>query len=291
MLLVFGRASALQRIECMSLPPPRDQPTSLETYRRALRSCPHLSAAEERALTRRFHAGDRRAGARLVEANLPFVLLIAREYRRWGVPMEDIVQQGNLGLLKAAERFDPDRDCRLVTYAGYWIRAEIREYVVRMYRVVRLGTTKGERKALRAYRTTAETNPERLATVSGLDVRAVERLMPILAAREASLDEAPRGGLPLADRVAAEAPSPEEEASLREEHAHLRAEITALLSELGPRERRIVGDRFLAEEPVTLESLGARFGISKERVRQLESRALAKLKSRLEAIVGFAEAC
>ena len=77
---------------------------------------------------------------------------IALEYRRWGIPLEDIVQQGNLGLLRAAAKFDPARECRLATYAAYWIRAEIRDYVVRAYRVVRLGTTKAERRALRAYR-------------------------------------------------------------------------------------------------------------------------------------------
>jgi RNA polymerase sigma-32 factor len=288
MRLGFNRALTLQSSRAMS--PPPAPTTSFDAYRRVLSKCTQLSATEERDLARRFHAGDRRAGARLIEANLPFVLLIAREYRRWGVPMEDIVQQGNLGLLKAAERFEPDRDCRLVTYAAYWIRAEIREYVVRMYRVVRLGTTKGERKALRAYRTTGDADAERLAATSGLDPRAVERLLPILVAREASLDEATRG-LSLSDRVASSQSTPEEEAALREERARVRAEIENLLRELGPRERRIVGARFLAEEPVTLESLGARFGISKERVRQLESRVLAKLKLRLEAVTGFAEAC
>src|SRR5208282_411377 len=97
-----------------------------------------------------------------------FVISIAVEYRRWGVPLEDIIQQGNLGLLRAARKFDVTRECRLATYAAYWIRAEIREYVVRGFRVVRLGTTKSERRALRTYRTTGESDPERLAASSGL---------------------------------------------------------------------------------------------------------------------------
>jgi RNA polymerase sigma-32 factor len=275
----------------MSASPPRFQETSLDAYRRTLRACPHLDAREERDLARRYRAGDRRAGARLVEASLPFVLMIGREYRRWGVPMEDIVQQGNLGLLKAAERFDPDRDCRLVTYAAYWIRAEIREFVVRAYRVVRLGTTKGERKALRAYRSTGEEDPERLAAVSGLRKSAIERIIPVLSAREASLDEVTRTGLSLLDRLAAPGETPEDRVCARDARARVRAEIDALLRELAPRERTIVGARFLREEPVTLETLGTLFGISKERVRQLESRALAKLKLRLEAVPGLAEAC
>src|SRR4029453_6504945 len=114
-----------------------------------------------RELAIRYLAGDERAGAQIIAACLPLVIKIAFEYRRWGVPIEDIIQQGNIGLLHAAKKFDPARECRLATYASYWIRAEIREYVVRGYRVVRLGTTKPERRALRAYRMTKESEPGR----------------------------------------------------------------------------------------------------------------------------------
>ena len=137
------------------------------------------------------------------------MISIALEYRRWGVPLEDIIQQGNLGLLRAAKKFDPDKDCRLATYAAYWIRAEIREYVVRGYRVVRLGTTKGERRALRAYRTTEESDPDRSRRSRGSRVERSSMLLPVLAAREASLDarhdrHAPR---PSSD-LASQEPSP-----------------------------------------------------------------------------------
>src|SRR5579863_3989966 len=127
---------------------------SLRAYREDMSSFAPLARDVERDLARRWIAGDERAGEQIVLACLPFVVSIALEYRRWGVPLEDIVQQGNLGLLKAANKFDPSRECRLATYAAYWIRAEIRDYVVRAFRVVRLGTTKAERKALRAYRRT-----------------------------------------------------------------------------------------------------------------------------------------
>src|SRR5260221_395304 len=150
---------------------------SLDAYRHSIARFPQLSVQLERALASRYRAGDQRAGEQLIHACLPFVLMIAREYRCWGVPMEDIVQQGNLGLLKAAARFDPARECRLVTYAAYWVRAEIREFVVRGYRIVRLGTTKSERRALRAYRRTRETDPALLAQMSGLDREAVERIL------------------------------------------------------------------------------------------------------------------
>jgi len=109
-----------------NVPIPASSVTSLAAYRQAIARFPQIGPDEERDLARRYRAGDKRAGERLIQACLPFVLMIAREYRCWGVPMEDVVQQGNLGLLKAASRFDPDRECRLVTYAAYWVRAEIR---------------------------------------------------------------------------------------------------------------------------------------------------------------------
>ena len=115
--------------------------SALSAYRAQLSHHQPLPEAVERELALAFRGGDKRAGDKLVCACLPFVVSIAMEYRRWGIPIEDIIQQGNVGLLRAADRFDPSRDCRLITYAAYWIRAEIRDYVVRGYRVVRFGTT------------------------------------------------------------------------------------------------------------------------------------------------------
>ena len=115
--------------------------TTLDRYRASLKRVEILDAEAERELAQLWVDGDEQAGAQLIESSLPFVIAIAREYRRWGVPLEDLVQQGNLGLMKAASKFDPDKNCRLITYAAYWIRAEIRDYVVRSYRIVRLGTT------------------------------------------------------------------------------------------------------------------------------------------------------
>jgi RNA polymerase sigma-32 factor len=265
--------------------------TSLAAYRHAIARYPQISAEEERELARRYRAGDKRAGERLIQACLPFVLMIAREYRCWGVPMEDVVQQGNLGLLKAAARFDPERECRLVTYAAYWVRAEIREHVVRSYRMVRLGTTKAERRALRAYRRTRETDPEKLAELSGLSREAVERLIPILSARDTSTDQPNAAGFSPLDRMPSQDASPEERAMSDETREKTRAELEAFFREIPARERTILRARFLGDAPVTLERLGRRFGISKERVRQLEERTLAKLKDRLLACPGLAEAC
>jgi len=255
---------------------------SMRTYREDLSSCAPLSRDVERDLARRWIAGDEDAGEQIVRACLPFVVSIALEYRRWGIPLEDIVQQGNLGLLRAARKFDPAKECRLATYAAYWIRAEIREYVVRSYRVVRLGTTKGERRALRAYRTTHERDPDVLARISGLTRERVEQLLPLLAGREASLDATTSGdATPAIERLASRGPSPEDEAGTNELRDRAREAVSSALCELTERELLIVRGRMMNDEPITLQRLGEMLGVSKERVRQLEERAKDKLKGRL----------
>lgn len=261
-----------------------DEAASLRAYREALTHIAPLSREAERDLARRWVAGDKRAGEEIVRACLPFVISIALEYRRWGVPLEDIVQQGNLGLLRAAKKFDLNKECRLATYAAYWIRAEIREYVVRGYRVVRLGTTKSERRALRLYRTSKETDPAELAKASGLTPERVALLLPILASRETSLDANVNGTPSIAERTAARGETPEEEASANEQRAQAEERVRGALGILNARERLIVEERVLADEPVTLQALGERLGVSKERVRQLEERAYSKLRSTLSDV-------
>lgn len=259
--------------------------SSLRAYRQNLSGVAPLDRETERELARQWRAGDKRAGERIVEACLPFVIAIALEYRRWGIPLEDIVQQGNLGLLRAAKKFDPEREVRLATYAAYWIRAEIREYVVRSYRVVRLGTTKGERKALRAYRTSRERDADSLAKVSGLPKERVEMLLPLLASREMSLDATVgEDAAPAVDRLASKDPSPEEEAGSLEARRQAESAVTQALRDLSDRERLIVRERLMNDEPITLQKLGELLGVSKERVRQLEERARDKLRGRLEEL-------
>ena len=254
---------------------------ALHAYRRSLANVRVLDRDTERELARCWIAGDKRAGQKIVEACLPFVVSIALEYRRWGVPLEDIVQQGNLGLLKAAAKFDPNRECRLATYAAYWIRAEIREYVVRAFRVVRLGTTKGERRVLRMYRRTKITDPAILAESSGLSEERVRMLLPLLASREMSLDASTADVGPATERLAGTEPTPEEEAARSESRAQAGRAVHDAVNHLDARERMIVQERFMKEEPPTLQELGARLGVSKERVRQLEERARTKLRGEL----------
>ena len=252
--------------------------TALEAYRNSLTGVSPLKPEEERQLALRWKQGDQDAGNRLIEASLPFVITIATEYRRWGVPLEDLIQQGNLGLLKGALRFDPQRDCRLITYAVYWIRAEIREYVVRAYRVVRIGGSKGERRALRAFRRTREDDPARLAALSGVSVEHATRLLPMLKQRDVSLDASMDGETPPVERLPDTSASPESVAIQHADDASARSRIEEALTQLSERERWIVESRVLTEGDVTLESLGQKLGISKERVRQIEARALEKLR-------------
>jgi RNA polymerase sigma-32 factor len=254
---------------------------SLRAYRESLSGLHTLDREVERDLARRWAEGDKRAGEKIIEACLPFVVSIALEYRRWGVPLEDIIQQGNLGLLRAAKKFDPDRECRLATYAAYWIRAEIREYVVRAFRVVRLGTTKGERRALRAYRRTKNSDPASLAEISGLSEERVRLLLPLISGREMSLDASTNDMAPAVDRIAGSLPSPEEETAKREIAERAGSAVHAAVAHLDARERMIVKERFMTEDPPTLQELGVRLGVSKERVRQIEERAKSKLKGTL----------
>ena len=261
----------------------------LSTYGTAQGARTPLSAAAERDLVARCRRGDAAAAGALVRACLPFVFTVALEYRRWGIPLEDIVQEGNIGLLKAAERFDADKGCRLITYAAYWIRAEIRDYVVRSYRIVRLGASKNERRALRYYRRTRDRDPASVAAASGLSAERAEMLLPVLVARDVDLDasDAPGGGN-AGDRLAHPGPSPEEEVSVVDERRKLTAALGVAVAELPEREQTILRTRWLQEDPLTLEQVGHRFGISKERVRQLEERAKKRVKDRITALMSSA---
>jgi RNA polymerase sigma-32 factor len=260
---------------------------ALSFYRVELSRRPQLTPALERDLAERYKSGERAAAGRLIEGCLSCVVAIAWEYRRCGLPLEDLVQEGNLGLLKAVERFDPGRGVRLSKYAAYWIRAEIREYVARQYRIVRPGSSKGERRALWLYRRTREQRPEALAAMCGMSTERVTELLPLLMACDVSLSPQPTDDGPsLVDRLSDGAGSPEDALCDVDQKDHLQAAVAAILAELPPRDQDIVRRRLLAEDPVTLEQLGATWGVTRERVRQLEERLKVRMRVRLEQLRG-----
>ena len=248
-----------------------------------------LSIADEHRLSRRWRSlEDRAALARLVQAHLGLVIKIATEFRHSGPAMEDLIQEGNVGLTIAARRFDPSRATRLATYATYWIRACMIEHVVRTHGPVRIGTTRSQRKIFfglgrarrKLEREGGDVGAEALAEVLGVETGDVEEMAPRLTGRDVSLD-APRATddrRQVGTALAEDAPSPEDVFAGAEEEVDRRRMVLDGLKLLDPRERAIIRARHLRQRPATLASLGKKFGISRERVRQLELRAKLKLR-------------
>jgi RNA polymerase sigma-32 factor len=255
---------------------------------------PLLSADEERALARAYRAGDGRAGHALVTANLRFVVKVAHGYRSYGLRLVDLIQEGNIGLMKAVQKFDPDMGIRLISYAVWWIRAYIQNYILRSWSLVKLGTTQAQRKLFfslgRARREAERSGPDadrtrhmaRSLRVQTDDVRHMEER---LEARDVSLD-APvgDGGASHVDFVASELPPQDEALSAAEEFRIVSLGVDGALARLDPRERYIVEQRLMADHPATLKKLGDHFGFSRERARQLEIRARDKLREALRPL-------
>lgn len=250
-----------------------------------------LSAEEEKGLIGRWTgARDQSALDRIVTAHRPLVLKIAARYRRYGHPMGDLVQEGHIGLLEAAHRFDPGRDVRFATYAQWWIKSAMQEFVLRNSGAVRTITSSRQKSLLFTMaRMAADGAPieceerARLASRFGVSLAAVDRLSLRMGVRDLSLDagRAADGAQSLADVLACDRPGPEEAVLAEDETRHRAQRLAAALAALPPRERRIVEARHLRERPPLLREIGRDFGVSKERVRQLERRALARLKDLL----------
>jgi RNA polymerase sigma-32 factor len=250
-----------------------------------------LDPAEELHLHRRWKATqDPRALAELIEPHLGLVQRIANEFRGTGPERDDLVQEGHLGLLTAARRFDPSRSARLATYASYWIRACMMELVVRSHGAVRVGTTRAQRRIFfglgrarrELERAGGPATTEALAARLGVEQRVLEEMSARLSGRDLSLD-APRkeDGSAVGSSFRSDADTAED-LLCKGEWARLRSDsLRQALAELAPRERQILEARHLGEESPTLAELGVSLGISRERVRQLEARALARLKSRV----------
>ena len=267
----------------------------LQQYYRRIWSYPMLQPEEEYMLAMRWHEHqDVEAAHRLVTSHLRLVAKIASGYRGYGLPQADLVSEGNIGLMKAVKKFEPQRGFRLATYAMWWIRAAITEYILRSWSLVKMGTVTGQKKLFfslgRIKRTlnvldTGDLSAEDVTRVAeALDVpeRDVVNMNRRLGARDVSLNAPRRGeeqdGAELMETLVDEAPSPEAVTANRQEAAYRRGLLRQALAELPERERHIVAERQLSEQPKTLEELGVHFGVSRERVRQLEARAMDKLR-------------
>jgi RNA polymerase sigma-32 factor len=278
-----------------------DQPghAALEAYLADIRRIPLLSVEEEQRLARRFRDGDGRAGHQLVTANLRFVVKVAFEYRAYGLRMPDVIQEGNIGLMRAVQKFDPDKQIRLISYAVWWIRAYIQNHILRSWSLVKLGTTQAQRKLFFSLSRTrrelerASGEPGDLGEIArSLSVKPseVEEMMLRLDRRDQSLD-VPCGdesGATAGDRLMTEAPSASEALAEAEHRSRLGAGVKAALKRLDPRERFIIEQRIMAEVPLSLRELGDHFGFSRERARQLELRATEKLRVELAELAAEA---
>ena len=272
---------------------------SLSMYLSEINHYSLLTVEEEQSLARRFLKSDMAAGHRLVTANLRFVVKVAYEYRSYGIKMSDLIQEGNIGLMKAVQKFDPDKGIRLISYAVWWIRAYIQNYILKSWSLVKLGTTQAQRKlffSLARTRRELEKLGAGDASVSNVDeiakrlhvkpaeVREMEQRM---GGRDLSLD-APMGedgGNSHVDFVASAAAPQDDEFSEREEAGLINGRVRIALNRLDPRERFIIEQRVMNERPMTLKELGEHFGFSRERARQLEIRAKDKLKMELAALM------
>lgn len=250
-----------------------------------------VSVEEERDLARRSQAGDREASDRLLRAHLAFIVSIARKYRRYGVPMNDLVQEGSIGLLHAIRKFDPSAGARLSTYARWWVRAAIQDHVVRSWSLVRIGTTAAQkamffhlRRKMAEFRGGPDAMTEdRLRPVArkfGVPLKEAVALARRAAEKDRSLNQRVRAGEPAewGDRLADERESPEEAAAGASADRFRRGLVAKALKSLSGRERAIIAGRFMAETRRTRGAIAADLGISRERVRQLEISALDKLR-------------
>jgi len=263
---------------------------SFEHYMQQIGHYPILDRDTERELARRYHQdnNDVDAAHQLVCSNLRFVVKVAREYRHYGMRMLDLVQEGNVGLMLAIKKFDPERGLRLISYAVWWIRATIQSFIVRSWSLVRIGGSRAQKKLFFKLKQTQATlrnlsgEDDNQAVAEAMDVseRDVEEMSGILAGHDASLDVELYAGedFTLLDTLADDHQNQEELLAERQEADILQHRVAAALENLNERERLIVRRRILDDAPATLQELADGFGISRERVRQLEQNALRKIR-------------
>jgi RNA polymerase sigma-32 factor len=270
---------------------------SIDAYISAAYQIPMLSAEEERDLAKRLQLNDDLEAARkLVLSHLRFVVRIARGYSGYGLPLPDLIQEGSIGLMKAVRRFDPEVGVRLVSFAVHWIRAEMHEYILRNWRIVKVATTKAQRKLFFNLRSSkkrlgwfSKEEVEEVAESLGVKPETVLEMESRLANHDMAFDAPDQDD---SDHAAVAAPvnflqdvrmEPASQLEQEDSANDQRQRLYAALADLDERSRIILQARWLGEKKSTLHELADQFGVSAERIRQLEKNAMNKLKGRLAA--------
>jgi RNA polymerase sigma-32 factor len=270
--------------------------SGLSRYLNEIKRFPILSADEELLLAKNYlEKGKSEAAHKLVTSHLRLVAKIAMQYRGYGLPVADLISEGNLGLMKAVKKFDPERGCRLSTYAMWWIKASVTEYILRSWSLVKMGTMSAQKKLFFSLRKAkrklniidAQTiDPEKTAklaeqfSISEADITHLDRR---ITARDLSLNapvsNSEEDSMEFIDILEDNTPSPEALVARAQETEFRQKYLKDAMFQLSERERHIFTERRLKEDPITLEKLGEHYGISRERVRQLENRAYTKVQT------------
>ena len=264
---------------------------SLDAYIQAVGAIPVLSKEDEQALAVRLRdEHDLDAARELVMAHLRFVVHIAKGYTGYGLPLNDLIQEGNVGLMKAVKRFDPAYDVRLVSFAVHWIRAEIHEFVLKNWRIVKVATTKAQRKLFfnlrKAKKSLAWLSADETKAVAadlGVSEKEVTEMEKRLHSRDAIFDPAPDADDDNNFTPAAYLPAPDSDPASQVEAADFNQDATTRMASamniLDDRSRHIIEARWLTESKKTLHELADEYGISAERIRQIEANAIKKLRN------------
>lgn len=268
----------------------------VQTYLAELRKYPLLTREQEHDLAIQYREqGDSKAAEILVTSNLRFVVKIAAEYSKFGAKMIDLIQEGNVGLMHAVRDFNPYKGTRLITYAVWWIRGYIQEYLMRQYSMVRIGTTQNQRKLF--YRLQKEKDlldkmgkENNFALISsrlGVTEEEVEMMSKRMSGRDISFDAPVDGdsGASFLDFESDHAPGADVELGRAEELAALRENIDKIRGRLNEKEAYILEHRLLSDEPMTLQEIGDHFKVTREAVRQVEARLIGRLRTELEAVL------
>lgn len=268
----------------------------LALYLNEIRKYPVLSREEELEIAKKyFETKDPEAAQKLVKSNLRFVVKVAAEYSKFGAKMIDLIQEGNVGLMHAVREYNPYKGARVITYAVWWIRGYIQEYLMRQYSMVRIGTTQTQRKLFYQLQRQKEELEKMgknadfalIGNKLGVSAEEVETMAQRLTGRDVSLDKPldDDSGARLSDLQRSNSDeSLDESLAHREELSLLREKISGLRPQLNERELILLEERLLADEPLTLQEIGDKYGITREAVRQAETRLMKKIKNELEGV-------